>query len=319
MAWSSLAGMALTVATSVYLRPKEFPRWPGLRGVAEVFHFGKFASSVYLLGQLGKGAPEMIIGRAQNVASVAIFSRAAGLVELFNRLVIRAVMPVCMPYFAKSNREDGNLVKGYLTTISYLTAIGWPFLAFLGIVSFAAIRLVYGIQWVSAAPLAKIACAAAAVDLVYYLAREALLAIGKAKASNNLQASLVAVQVGGLMLGVPFGLEGAAWGLLAAAMAGASISHRSLHQAIGLRLVDVTRVCLPSAYLTAVTIAPVSVWVSIEGINEHNFVRFALLGGVMTTVMWLGGLKILGHPLWQEVAKVAIYAKSFAAKKAQRP
>ena len=318
LAWSSLAGVALTVCVSVYLRPKGFPRWPGLRGIGEVFHFGKFAGSVYLLGQLGKGAPEMIIGRAQNVASVAIFSRAAGLVELFNRLVLRAVMPVCMPFFAKSNREDGNLVKGYLTSVSYLTAIGWPFVAFLGIVAYAAIRLVYGIQWISAAPLAKIACAAAAIDLVHYLAREALLAIGKAKNSNNLQASMVTAQILGLMLVIPFGLTGAAWGLLAAAFVGAALSQRALKHAIGLTFSDVVRACLPSVYLTLATVAPITLWVLYSGIGEHNFARFAFGGGLLTASTWLLTLKLLGHPLWLEISKALDVAKAATFKLIRR-
>ena len=37
-------------------------------------------------------------------------------------------MPVCMPYFSKSQREQGGMLPGYLTSVSYLTAIGWPFM-----------------------------------------------------------------------------------------------------------------------------------------------------------------------------------------------
>ena len=88
LAWSSLAGVAVTVAVSMWFRPKSFPRLPGLRGVAEVLHFGKFASGIYVFGQLGKGAPEMIIGRALSIAGVAVFSRANGLVQIFHQLVV---------------------------------------------------------------------------------------------------------------------------------------------------------------------------------------------------------------------------------------
>jgi O-antigen/teichoic acid export membrane protein len=315
LAWSSLAGVALTVATSVLLRPKGFPRWPGLQGVAEVFHFGKFASGVYLLGQLGKGAPEMIIGRAQNVASVAIFSRATGLVELFNRLVLRAVMPVCMPYFAKSNREEGSLVKGYLISISYLTAIGWPFIAFLGVAAFAAIRLIYGDQWVAAVPLAQIACAAAAIDLVHHLAREALLAVGKAKQSQNLQAGMVAAQILGLLLIVPFGLAGAAWGLMAAALVGAWLSQRTLQVHLGLRLKDVAKACAPAVSLTALSITPVACWALTTGVGEHNFVAFGVGGGILTAVAWVLSLMLTKHPLWAEITKVATHLHGWAVKR----
>jgi hypothetical protein len=90
----------VTVAAAAWYRPRDFPRLPGLKGLAEVFHFGKFASGVYVFGQLGRGAPEMIIGRARDMVEVAYFSRASGLVEIFNRTVLRAVLPVCLPFFA---------------------------------------------------------------------------------------------------------------------------------------------------------------------------------------------------------------------------
>lgn len=318
LAWSSLAGVMVTVGASLLLRPAGFPRWPGLQGVAAVFHFGKYASGIYFLGQLGKGAPEMIIGRAQDMASVALFSRAAGLVEIFNRLVLRAVLPVCLPYFAKSSREHGSLVTGYLTSISYLTAIGWPFVAFLGVIAFAAIRIVYGTQWVAAAPLAQIICAAAAVDLVYHLAKEALLAEGRVKTSNNLQAGLVAAQVLGLLAVIPFGLPGAAWGFLAATLVGAALSQRVLHRAIGLRFADVLQGCLPSLYITVITVAPVAIWAAIEGITENNFARFAIVGGGATAVSWIVSLRLVGHPLWPEVVRAGNLVGATAARLVQR-
>ncbi len=305
LAWSSLAGVAMTVLTSVLLRPADFPRWPGWSGVAQVFHFGKFASGIYFMGQLGKGAPEMIIGRAQDMASVAMFSRASGLVEIFNRLVLRAVLPVCMPYFAKSSREDGSLLKGYLMSMSFLTAIGWPMLAFLGISAFAAIRIVYGPQWVAAVPLAQIVCAAAMVDLVYHLAKEALLAEGRAKTSNNLQAGMVLAQVIGLMAAIPYGLQGAAWGSLAGTVVGAVLSHQCLHRTIGLRLSDVLLSCWRSAAITLVSIAPVLVWFMVTGVSENNFASFAVGGGILTAASWILALKLLRHPLWAEVTKIA--------------
>lgn len=318
LAWSSLAGVALTVLMSVWFRPTTFPRWPGLRGVADVFHFGKFASGIYFMGQLGKGAPEMIIGRAQDMPSVAIFSRAAGLVEIFNRLVLRTVMPVCLPYFAKSSREDGSLLRGYLTSISYLTVIGWPFVAFLGFIAYSAIRIVYGVQWVSATPLAQIVCAAAAVDLVYHLAKEALLAEGRVRTSNRLQAGMVLAQIAGLMAVVPFGLIGAAWGVLAATVVGAALSHHHLHQAIGLRLSDVARTCLPSLYVSVLSVAPVAAWVMVEGITEDNFARFAFVGGAITALGWILSVKLIGHPLWPEVLKAGNLAGATVTRLVRR-
>lgn len=305
LAWSSLAGIVVTVAISMWYRPADFPRWPGLKGIGRVIHFGKFASGIYVVGQLGRGAPEMIIGRAQDMVGVALFSRGSGLVEIFNRTVLRAVMPVCLPYFAKNNREQGSVNQGYLTSISYLTVIGWPFLAFVGIVAYSAIRIVYGPQWTASVPLAQTLCAAGAVELIHYLAKEALIAGGDVKRSNLLQMGIQTSRIAGLFAVVPFGLSGACWGLLAAALFSVAYSQWHLARAIGLRTRDVVKSGLPSLYITALSTAPVALWAAAEGVSEGNFLRFAFAGGAITLTLWLLALRFFRHPLWQEAAVLA--------------
>lgn len=305
LAWSSLAAILVTVGTSMWFRPADFPRWPGIKGIGRVIHFGKFASGIYVFGQLGKGAPEMIIGRAQNMVGVALFSRASGLVEIFYRTVLRSVMPVCMPYFAKSNREQGSVVEGYLTCISYLTVIGWPFLAFIGVIAYAAVRIIYGPQWMESIPLAQVLCVAGAIELIHYLAKEALMAIGDVKRCNVLQVGIQATRIVGLFAVVPFGLYGACWGLLAATVFGTALSQWNLARAIGLRASDVARRCLPSLYIAALSTAPVALWAAAEGISEDNFLRFAFAGGPVTASVWLLALRFFQHPLWDEMTALA--------------
>lgn len=301
LAWSALAGVVVTVATSVWFRPADFPRWPGIKEVGNVIHFGKFASGIYVFGQVGKGAPEMIIGRVQDMAGVALFSRAGGLIEIFQRTVIRAITPVCLPYFSKRNREQGGVIEPYLLTISYLTAIGWPILAFLGVVAYAAIRLLYGAQWMASVPLAQILCAAGAIELVHTLSKEALLASGNVKRTNILQLGIQAGRVAGLLAVVPFGLVGGCWGLLVAAVFGSAYSQWHLHHAIGLSLRGVIQSCQQSFFITVLTIIPVAIWVALEGVSETNFLRLGFGGGALTAAMWLLSMRALRHPLWHEL------------------
>ena len=187
MAWSSLAGVMVTVLASVAMRPADFPRWPGIKGLSAVIHFGKHASGIYLYGQLGKSAPEAIVGRVLDMASVAFFSRANGLLEIFNRTVLRAVLPVCLPYFSQASRAGDETRIGYLKATGMITGIGWPFFLVIGTLAFSAIRLLYGPQWMPAVPLAQILSVAAVFELPYFLANEVMIAQGRVERSNQLQ------------------------------------------------------------------------------------------------------------------------------------
>jgi O-antigen/teichoic acid export membrane protein len=224
------------------------------------------------------------------------------LVDIFDRLVVRAVLPICMPYFAHRRREDGSILSGYLTGVSFLTVIGWPFLLFMGILSYPAIRIVYGPQWTAAVSLAKILCVGGAVELAYYLAKEALLSIGEAKRSNNLQIGLQLSQGLGLLAVVPFGLSGACWGVCVASIVGSWLSHRSLAATIGLGWKDVAHACRPSLYIAVVATAPVAAWTLLQGISEANFLRLGFGGGILTVASWVIALRLFRHPLFDEIA-----------------
>ena len=305
LAWSALSGVAVTVAVSFWFRPSGFPRWPG--GWAElpkVLHFGKHATGVYLVGQFGRSAPEMVIGRVIGLDAVAFFNRAGGLYEIFQRTVLRAVMPVCLPFLAKRSREGHALAGGYATMVGLLSAVGWPALALLGLGAYSAVRIIYGSQWMLSVPLAQIICMVGAVELVHSLSKEALIAAGRIDRSNLLQALVQGSRVIGLLAVIPFGLKGAAWGLLGAAVVGCVLSQWMLSRVIGLRAADLAAACLPSLLVTLVASAPLALWILVEGIGEYNYVRSALVATSTGLIGWFLAVRWL-HPAMQaEVAAV---------------
>jgi O-antigen/teichoic acid export membrane protein len=244
----------------------------------------------------------MIIGRVQGMSDVAMYSRANGLVELINRLLIRSALQICMPFFAKADRDQGSVIHAYLKSVSYLTAIGWPLLAFVGVAAFAAVRIVYGSQWDAAIPLAQILCAAFAVELLSVLSREALLACGYAKQANALQWRQQTMVVVGLLAVIPYGLVGAAWGVFAASVFGILLAQSYLGHAIGLKVGDFVRACAPSALLCVVSVAPAALWAAVQGVGEHNFVAFGFGGAAATVATWLVTVAWTGHPLAGEIA-----------------
>lgn len=303
LAWSSLAGVAVTVAVSMYYRPRGFPRLPGLAGGREVLRFGSFASGIYLLGQLGRGAPEMVIGRVQGVADVAIFSRAGGLVQLFRQLVVRAVMPVCLPYFAKAVREEQSVNRAYVRGIAVFSAIGWTFLGYLAVAAFPVVRIIYGEQWAASVPLARILCVAGAVELVHYLSKEALLAHGQVKFAARLQVVLQVVQVLGLTAVFPFGLAGVCWGLLASSVAGLAIAQWHLRVGTGLTIAQLWEGCRTSLPVAVLALAPTALFFVLVPATETNYLAHLVITGITTAGCWLVALYYAGHPLWDEIAR----------------
>jgi O-antigen/teichoic acid export membrane protein len=304
LAWSSLVGVAVTVLVAIVVRPKELPRWPGFKGWQDVLQSGKHLTGIYLFGQIGKSAPELIIGRALGVAPVGYFSRANGLGELFNRTVLRAALPVCLPYFAQEVRNGQDVRHGYLRAVSYLTAIGWPFFIFLAAMAFPTIRILYGSQWIASVPLAQILCVVAAVEVTYFLAKEVLIAQGDARLGNYLQVVSQVARIVGLLAAVPFGLPGACWGLLAAAFVGGICSHKMLGARIGLTLPQLVHTCKHSFLITLISTAPALLWAIFGPVDEHNYPYVMAAASTSFGLLWLGSLRFFRHPLWKELGNL---------------
>jgi hypothetical protein len=136
------------------------------------------------------------------------------------------------------------------------------------------------------------------------MSREALLTRGLAKEANNLQALLAVLLAAGLLAGVPFGLVGVAWGVVAYSALGLGLSQWFLRRHIGLHLRDVIKGCLPSLALTVLSVAPVALWAAWQGVGKHNFVVFGLCGGLITALAWLAAVHALRHPLVAELEPI---------------
>lgn len=254
-----------------------------------------------------------MIGRARGVVDVGIYSRAGGLVEIFNRLVMRPVTQICLPYFANSDRGTGSLVPAYVNSAALLTGVGWPFLGFLAVMSYPVIRIIYGTQWLDAVPLARLLCLAGAIELTFILTRDALLARGLARRANTMQMQILSLQLLGLGAVFPFGLIGACWGLVAAALGGAVLAQWHLRQSIGLGLVDLARACGPSFLLLLGAVGPVALMAAWAPPDESNYIRWAVIGTLWVLVAWLAGLRLLRHRLWEQLRQLHSRAWRFVA------
>jgi hypothetical protein len=64
------------------------------------------------------------------------------------------------------------------------------------------------------------------------------------------------------------------------------------------------RGCLPSLAICAIAVAPAALWAFVEGVGDHNFVRFGLGAGLLTALAWLMALRLLRHPLLDELRPI---------------
>ncbi len=144
-----------------------------------VLNFGAQSSVTGVVTSISMDINDLAVGKVMGFEPVAMLSRAQGLMNLFHRDLMGAVRNVAYPAFAKATREQQALEPLYLTSVTHLTAVAWPFYGFVSLFSLELLRLMFGPQWDAAAPLVPVFCLAGAVAATINLIANLVLALGR--------------------------------------------------------------------------------------------------------------------------------------------
>lgn len=255
MAWSSVAGIVIEIATLLYFRPKELPKLPGVKQIKHVLAFSTASVSESLLAQVGAHLPDLIIGRILGMSSVGLLSRAKGTVNLFDRAVTSAINPVLIPYFSKENRKGQDIKMSFLHLTTCVTVLAWPALIYMIVMAEPLIYILYGEQWSAAAILLQIICLRQIFARLMAFVHPALMSKGKVKILLKLQVFFMPLEIVITLMTVNYGLETMLYSLLIVPFIRMIILYRILKREIGLKLLDTVRVIYQCALPTAFPMA----------------------------------------------------------------
>jgi len=301
LAWGGVAGAVATFVTATVLRPETATSVPSLREGRRVFSVGSRLSAASVIHELGYVAPALFIGRILGPGPVAYFSRANGLVSMFDTTVMAGIRAVVLPYFSEEHRVGGRLSSVFLLAASYVVSVAWPLLAFTSLLSYPIIRVLYGDQWDSAVPVAQVLCVAFAFSAVISMAYSLILAMGGVHTLMVAQITREGVKILLILVGTMFSLQAVAWGLLLAEAFAMFMFLALVGKRTGIRFVEMRRPFYDGIALTAVSTA-FPAWVVIAMPPESGSLVFPLvLSALGATAAWLSGVYLLKLPIRTEI------------------
>lgn len=179
LAWANVANITANIIVYLSIRPRGIPLLPKFTGWSSPLRFGSGAILGSLLERIHVSIPDLVLGRISGAHDVGLYSRANGLVGIFQQVVGPTVCYNAVPYIAKNHHASTPLAPILAKATSYLTGVGWP--AFIFIAAFAEeiIRLLYGPGWLAASPVVGVLAFQALIRYGYSLTQPALMAIGR--------------------------------------------------------------------------------------------------------------------------------------------
>ncbi len=179
LAWGAIAGNVVTGLGAWLARNERGLFLPSLVEWRKVLIFGGQSAGVAVVTTVAMDINDLVVGRVLGFAPAAIINRANGLVSLFNQQVMGAIKAVALPAFAQAHRENQHLEPVYVASVAAVTAIAWPFYAFVSLHALDILRIMFGTQWDAAAPLVPIFCLVGALSATCNLALPLATAMGR--------------------------------------------------------------------------------------------------------------------------------------------
>ncbi len=199
LAWGPVAGIAVQTLLVTCFRPRDTLLWPSLRSAEKVLRFGGIFVSSRIAETLSRTAHEFVIARQFDFAMVGQFSRAYGLIDLFYNTMATAILRVASPSFAIDHRAGVDLAPTFARGTAIFTCVAWPFFGFLAITSNEIIQLLFGQQWMAAAPIASILSISMMPIYLWILAPGLLASTGNVKHRLHVSAWSAGAHITGLI------------------------------------------------------------------------------------------------------------------------
>jgi lipopolysaccharide exporter len=280
---------------------------PSLSRVREILTFGGQLTAANIITSISMDVNDLAVGKILGFNAVAMISRGQGLMNLFHRDFMSAVRNVAFPAFAQANRNGQPMEEKYITAVTAVTALAWPFYGFMSLFPLDVIRIMFGTQWDAAAALVPYFCIAGAFSASINLIQTVMMSLGHANLVSRADFVFQPIRAMALVAVIFYFRELQPFAIMFLAVSALSVPY----------FYYIKQKSLPSDFLllgkklggnlllTAVTLLP--------GVLVQYFFRqgsapldipIFLFCVALTAAAWLGCMILMRHPLYLEIKQM---------------
>jgi PST family polysaccharide transporter len=265
-----------------------------------VWKFGLKVGMMDLCNRGSDAATELIIGRAQSLFSLGIYSRAYGTFWLFEYAFTQGIRPVILPYLSRARHEQADLGELYMGIVTFTSIFLIPFFVFLGLNADDIIHIMYGDQWTEAVPVLQVLCIAGLFFAPTIFFEQLMIAQGRPGQGLRYIVISQVLRIAALLALVGVSLEAAAVALIFWALVKVVLALGMAHQHFGLRPLAFFRALLPA--IATAALLGLGIWgvLDVADTWDNPFARLAATA-LCAAAIWLGSIFVFKHPITAEL------------------
>lgn len=206
LAWGQFASMLVRMILSLYLTRDVKVYKPSFNDICHIAKLGIYTSLAHVLRRFNYTAADLVIGRMGTPQEVGMFSRGMGYIDFIGKSFFEGVGAVAQPYMSDMKRQGNNMCSAYIKATVLLCSLLWPVLIVSGIAALPAIRLLFGDQWDSAAPIALLLSVWACIRIISFFSPAILISDGHESLLFKRDLLLFFILLSSLIILYPYGL-----------------------------------------------------------------------------------------------------------------
>lgn len=301
--WSMVFQVVLTdmVATCVLLAISRGPL-PNFsfRLVVPLLRFSISIFATDCLAYFSRNLDSILVGRFLGVTALSLYGMAYRILVMPVQLIGQTVNRVMFPVFARA-AENRELVAANLVAATRMLAISAiPLMVFVSCAAPELVQLVLGPEWLPAAILVSVLAIGGARETVLYITPSLMKGLGRSGLIVRYEILAAVVQVGGIIIGLQFGLLGVAVGYAAAGFALTPVLLLIQKRLTGVTVRSQFGSIFPGAHASAWGAAGYGLW----SLAELEPVWHLLGGLVIFAALALSVLWLVHRPALQECLRL---------------
>lgn len=212
----------------------------------DLIKFGVSITGTDALSTVTENLPAMIIGRANGVAILSIYSFAYRLPEMLIMNSLWVLGGVAFPAFSSIQDQPEQLRKGFLATIRLISIIVVPISLGMLIAADPIIHVLFGPKWLEAIPVLRVLAIFGLVYSIGFHVGGIYKAIGRPDILFKLSIFTLGITLPALIFGTRYGLIGVAISQLLAMLIIRTVSLTIATKLVNVSFLDIIKEMLPA-------------------------------------------------------------------------
>jgi O-antigen/teichoic acid export membrane protein len=263
--------------------------------------FGFRITSISGVAVVASRTNEILIGRLLGLGPLGLYTRATGLANPIWDSIYGASTRVLYARMSEDVRTTGDLHQTFLRGLENITAVMWPFLMGLAVLSGPVIRIVYGPVWLPAAAPLSLLLISQLITMCFGMNWELFVIRDEVGKQTRIEFIRSAVWIAACLFGCAFGINGAAAASVVAAVLGLLMYLPHVRRLSGIAPGALWSIYRRSGLLTIAAVLPSLLLMMLTGWSSETPLPIILMAAGLGLAIWCVALRQMDHPLWTEV------------------